>query len=370
MDLTVELELPLTAVVILLILLPATLGAERTELRGFRACICCVLCSCASEITGRLGMHLRVDWLAELGATGFLALVVLSLYAWLGGVLRVGRGAVHALLLTLNASYALLAISNPLHHQLFTLAITQGELLHGRLFPCLYVVVGANTLAFWLIPLWRARQAGNYIERRRLLLAALFPTLSTLGGFAQLLNHQPLAGLGAAVGFTFYFIAFHESRVVHDPLTGLNNRNHVLQFLTEHYRRPGRPALSLVAFDINHCREVNRRHGYAEGDRALRRVGAAVRQTALDLDAYCARFTGDTFIMIAESSARRQLLNCVATVRQRVNERSYASGANYDLTLDVALCELPEEFDDLPALRGEVRERLHLDRQRHDRGRP
>jgi diguanylate cyclase (GGDEF)-like protein len=86
---------------------------------------------------------------------------------------------------------------------------------------------------------------------------------------------------------------------VTDPLTGLANRRLFDARWDEERRRSARSALpvSLVIADIDHFKQVNDRHGHPAGDEVLRRVAAAIKACAREVD-LVARIGGEEFAVI------------------------------------------------------------------------
>lgn len=84
-----------------------------------------------------------------------------------------------------------------------------------------------------------------------------------------------------------------------DGLTGLYNARQFLEQLRRELVRAGRykHPVSLIVLDLDHFKQVNDRFGHREGDRVLRHVGNALRQTTREPDtAY--RCGGEEFAVI------------------------------------------------------------------------
>jgi diguanylate cyclase (GGDEF)-like protein len=81
-----------------------------------------------------------------------------------------------------------------------------------------------------------------------------------------------------------------------DALTQIFNRRYFNEALQREYnrsRRYGR-ALSLIAFDIDHFKQVNDTHGHLTGDNVLRQISAAVKPRLRREDVF-ARTGGEEF---------------------------------------------------------------------------
>lgn len=99
-------------------------------------------------------------------------------------------------------------------------------------------------------------------------------------------------------------------RAVHDPLTGLLNREGLLQDITSRLAARGQRATDEFAVhfvDLDHFKEVNDRFGHLIGDEVLRvcagRLAAAVRS-----DDIVARLGGDEFVVVQANGPDRQAM--------------------------------------------------------------
>lgn len=82
-----------------------------------------------------------------------------------------------------------------------------------------------------------------------------------------------------------------------DRVTQLANAGYLREQLRiERARQPGQPC-ALVLLDIERFHEVNRQHGYAEGDRVLQAVGHMLLLNMRNGDLLC-RYAGDRFAVL------------------------------------------------------------------------
>ncbi len=93
-------------------------------------------------------------------------------------------------------------------------------------------------------------------------------------------------------------------RATHDTLTGLSNRDHLLERFTLRLARDGgdeRPC-AVLFLDLDNFKPVNDRHGHDAGDQLLKAASARLRGALRDDDTL-ARFGGDEFVVLLDAVA-------------------------------------------------------------------
>ncbi len=135
-----------------------------------------------------------------------------------------------------------------------------------------------------------------------------------------------------------------ERRSVTDPLTGLFNRYHLEATLTREVARCARSAtwLSVLLIDVDQLKAVNDRRGHQAGDRVLKRVAGAIRDSLRTMD-IAARYGGDEFAVILPDTdpragrlvAERICMNVAASLGDEV-----VPGAPTQGTVSVGLAAL------------------------------
>jgi len=144
--------------------------------------------------------------------------------------------------------------------------------------------------------------------------------------------------------------AAHEHQALHDPLTGLPNRElfrRTVEDALARSRRGERGALALV--DLDHFKEVNDTLGHPAGDELLRVVGRRLVE-ALRTDDTVARLGGDEFgLVLPRSGDRAEAVALLARVRAELAAPVLLSGVTLEIQASFGVCFYP---DDAVALEG------------------
>lgn len=198
---------------------------------------------------------------------------------------------------------------------------------------CLGTWYQGTSAAFWAFPVL----FGAYflLPRRQATLvgAALTVTLALMAGIR--LGWPTGVRAFAAMGLTLFMISWAlgiiaelqralREQAITDPLTGAFNRRH----LEAELARLSLPAdgsahtHSLLAFDIDHFKLVNDRHGHAVGDQVLRQLVAVVsaRKRASDL---LFRTGGEEFVLLLYRTTSAQAQAIAEDLRQRLESQGW-----------------------------------------------
>ena len=88
-----------------------------------------------------------------------------------------------------------------------------------------------------------------------------------------------------------------------DPLTGLYNRQYILDAIEKDIRRARRfgTPLSCLMLDLDGFKELNENYGHLEGDSILLGAAAAIADSVREID-IAARYGGDEFCILAPAT--------------------------------------------------------------------
>ena len=134
-----------------------------------------------------------------------------------------------------------------------------------------------------------------------ILLAAILPTISHLA--AQLSAMR--ARLQSQKNELAQALTRIQILATRDELTGLFNRRHMLDVLTQHQKRlirSGHHRFCLALLDIDHFKRINDTHGHGVGDEVLREFAATLQRALRDTDVL-ARWGGEEFLLLINDTS-------------------------------------------------------------------
>ena len=150
-----------------------------------------------------------------------------------------------------------------------------------------------------------------------------------------------------------------------DDLTGALQRSVGRDRLADEVSRAHRSGgpLAVVFVDVDHLKEVNDRHGHAEGDALLRSVGEVLRADVRDYDVVV-RWGGDEFVCAFPGMSAEEAGGRMAEVNDRLALRRPGASVGFgvtalrdDDTLDDALHRADSALSELRRARRAARPR-------------
>lgn len=137
--------------------------------------------------------------------------------------------------------------------------------------------------------------------------------------------------------------ATHEYESLHDPLTGLPNRELFRRTAEDALKRGrrGEPG-ALVLIDLDHFKEVNDTLGHHAGDQLLVVVGRRLRGS-LRTDDMVARLGGDEFAMVLpRGGGREETLALLQRIRDELGQEVVLDGVSLSVEASFGVCFYPE----------------------------
>ena len=163
-----------------------------------------------------------------------------------------------------------------------------------------------------------------------------FPLCLIIAWLLNVANeHMPVFCVCITIEVLCLYIGSSNRQIMIDKLTQVNNRQNLNRYLSNKLHAHT-DDLFLLMTDVDHFKQINDNYGHLEGDEALIRVSAALKQACTNCrrHPYIARYGGDEFIIVAELS-EQEVLGLCSSIREKLQELNEAAGAPYSLSLSI-----------------------------------
>lgn len=207
----------------------------------------------------------------------------------------------------------------------------------------------AATVAILIITIYAMRVIGNLLH---------------IGGEFSFIQFNPIHSVSILVlmflsmswNFGFLLMAMDRLRnevadlALLDDLTGVGNRRHLLQRLTEECARSERSgeSFALLVIDLDGFKAINDTHGHAAGDACLQHF-TLMAQTRLRPGDMLARTGGDEFCVVLPASTLREGAMIARRILDVCREDAEACvGADIPISLSIGVAQWTREMGAFP----------------------
>jgi diguanylate cyclase (GGDEF)-like protein len=137
-----------------------------------------------------------------------------------------------------------------------------------------------------------------------------------------------------------------------DSLTGLSNRRHLMDLLTQEMERAKRAAqpFTILMLDVDHFKKYNDEHGHQAGDEVLVRVGAVLRDTIRPYDC-AARYGGEEFLVMLAATSLDHAQEPAERIRKKIRAEQFEGGS---VTISIGAAEYPSHGDTAESIIGQA----------------
>lgn len=131
-----------------------------------------------------------------------------------------------------------------------------------------------------------------------------------------------------------------------DLVTGVHNHRYLQERLRQEVARGARShsSLAVLLMDLDKFKQVNDRHGHADGDRVLHNVGAAIMSQVRTNDVV-ARYGGDEFVVVMPDTTAEQAEVVAQRVVNAILERRHelSDGSHVGVGVSAGLALYPDD---------------------------
>ena len=203
-------------------------------------------------------------------------------------------------------------------------------------------------------------------EYRILSMFLIFPLVI---GIIQIIAPAiPSVSVGVTLAFLFVYIDLQNLLISVDTLTGLNNRNQLIRYLSARIRSDAdKDCLYVFMLDVNKFKKINDSYGHVEGDMALVHCANALKTANKNSKNFIGRYGGDEFIIIAELNHEEEAARLCSDVHQALVAECVKDGIVYDLSMSFGYVKYDKSYKTMQSFIAAADEKLYEAKQRRDK---
>lgn len=226
--------------------------------------------------------------------------------------------------------------------------------------PLTYLVVAV------IHPLTKAFHKKHYINKKHYLFLSIFALITIVASILQIfIPGTPLPCIGITMASLLVYMNNQQLLVSIDPLTKINNRYHMIRYLTtkmEHIDETNN--LFLLIIDVDKFKYVNDTYGHVEGDNALLCIASTLKLAASTFNCFVSRYGGDEFIIIFETSDENELQSLCQFIHQNIKDGNQKNNRSYRLSVSIGYAKYSANIKYVPDFIAMADQNLYQVKQR------
>ncbi len=224
-----------------------------------------------------------------------------------------------------------------------------GQYRRGKYYIIIIIVCAGYILHTTIKAFVRAMKKENYLKKNQLFSLASFVIFPVAAGVLQVLFvGSPVLSGGIAFAVLHVYINSREILISIDPMTQLNNRTHMEDYLDGKMRsKPENKDLYVFIMDLDYFKHINDEFGHLEGDAAIVIAANTIRSIVDRTNYFACRYGGDEFVIVCETTKDFKPKEFLNMINERLSENAKREGKAYDLHFSVGYKRYSPEFTDV-----------------------
>ncbi len=233
----------------------------------------------------------------------------------------------------------------------------------ASLYPLQVIISFGYILFTGVRAIYHAFQKENYVKKDEYLSLGAFVVLPVLSMIPQwLLNGAaPMTCVGIALATMIVYQNHQQNLISKDPLTGLNNRNQVLQYLSSKMKSDDNN-LYLMIMDADGFKQINDTYGHAEGDSALTLIADALKK-AVPQHFIIARYGGDEFVAIGEAESDQAVEQIRDSIYRQIEKDNVENNTPWAAEISIGFALRTDKENNIPDLIRKADKKLYEEKK-------
>ncbi|MBQ4497105.1 MAG: GGDEF domain-containing protein [Spirochaetaceae bacterium] len=251
----------------------------------------------------------------------------------------------------------------------FLFYVDENNVYHRGRFIVLHIVLcQLYTVITTIHAFIKSLKCGSYMKSVEYKILAMFLLFPLSIGLIQIaVPNIPSISVGVTLAFVFVYIDLQNLLISVDTLSGLNNRNQLLRYLSSRMKTDSdKSKLYLFMLDVNKFKKINDTYGHVEGDSALIRCANALKLANNNGKNFIGRYGGDEFIVIADLNGDEDAEKFCGKVADALGEICKKDQVPYDLSFSFGYVTYDKQMKTIQAFIAAADQKLYEAKKRRD----
>lgn len=212
------------------------------------------------------------------------------------------------------------------------------------LIPLLYMIIACVHASI------KANRKKYFAQRKANVNLANFCMITIIASVLQVfLPGTPLPAIGITIAILLVYMNSQERLISLDPLTKLNNRFHMENYLSHKIDHiSDNRELYILMMDLDKFKDINDTYGHISGDAALKYFGTVLKKTAAVFDCFVCRYGGDEFMVIYETADSSDVDKLCDYIRKQVSDINHKHNEDFTMGVSIGVAKYNAETKYIP----------------------
>ena len=205
----------------------------------------------------------------------------------------------------------------------------------------------------------------NPSRKQKLIQMIIFPCMCGLTFFLSVFFvNYPIISIGLTLNLVLLHLSVLYESITIDPLTGLNNRQRLLDYISDKIHNPIEDVY-IAMIDADNFKYINDNFGHIEGDLVLKEIADALKNACHHFKRrpYIARYGGDEFIIIIDGNYN-DITNLMIAIRKNIQDLN-TDKKDYNINISIGLSRCDDQNETITSLIHQADRNLYKEKMLH-----
>jgi diguanylate cyclase (GGDEF)-like protein len=205
----------------------------------------------------------------------------------------------------------------------------------------------------------------NPSRKQKLIQMIIFPCMCGLTFFLSVFFvNYPIISIGLTLNLILLHLSVLYESITIDPLTGLNNRQRLLDYISDKIHNPIEDVY-IAMIDADNFKYINDNFGHIEGDLVLKEIADALKNACHHFKRrpYIARYGGDEFIIIIDGNYN-DITNLMIAIRKNIQDLN-TDKKDYNINISIGLSRCDDQNETITSLIHQADQNLYKEKMLH-----